>query len=128
MNRDPIIINGNEWIYNARTRTHQPADAKANRNNAAGQAADVERNSSNEPVAKRKAAQFDTPVSIRIVSYRSRLADPDNISGKAAIDGCVHCGILCDDTAKEVASYRADEQIKVKSTEDEQTEIIIEAI
>jgi Holliday junction resolvase RusA-like endonuclease len=124
MNRDPIIINGKEWTYDARTRTHRPAEA-VDYNNDPGQTSDVERNPSNEPVAKRKATAFDTPVSVRIISYRSRLADPDNISGKAAVDGCVHCGILRDDSAKEIASYRADEQIKVQNETDEKTEIVI---
>jgi hypothetical protein len=124
MNRDPITINGKEWIYDARTRTHRPAEA-VDHHNDSGKAADVERNPSNEPVAKGKAAAFDTPVGVRIVSYRSRLADPDNISGKAAVDGCVHCGILRDDSAKEIASYRADEQVKVKDASDEKTEIVI---
>lgn len=128
MKYEPFESNGNEWIYDAKTRTHRPVDKTANRDNAAGKASDVERNPSNEPLAKGKATAFDTPVSIRIVSHRSTLADPDNISGKAAIDGCVHCGILRDDTTKEVASYRADEQIKVQNAEDEQTEIIIEEV
>jgi Holliday junction resolvase RusA-like endonuclease len=124
MNRDPITICGKEFVYDPRTGTHKPAEA-VNYDNAAGQAANVEPDTTAKPLGKRAATQFDTPVSIRIVSYRSRLADPDNISGKAAIDGCVHCNILRDDTANEVASYRADEQVKVKNTSDEKTEIII---
>jgi hypothetical protein len=127
MNRDPIEINGRIWKYDASSRTHRPAEAVANDYDS-GQAADVERNPGNEPVAKGKATAFDTPVGVRIVSYRSRLADPDNISGKAAVDGCVHCGILRDDSAKEIASYRADEQIKVKNASDEKTEIVITEI
>ena len=35
---------------------------------------------------------------IRIVSYRARLIDIDNISGKAVIDGLVHAGVLPDDS------------------------------
>ncbi len=40
---------------------------------------------------------------IKIVSYRKRLIDIDNISGKAAIDGLVHAGILEDDSPEYVS-------------------------
>jgi len=101
---------------------------KRSGNRSAGKAADVERSIGNESLAKRKATPFDSRVGIRIVSYRSKLADPDNISGKAAIDGLVHCGILRNDSSKEVASYRADEQYKVDNAEDERTVIAITEI
>ena len=100
-------------------------NGKRSRDRASGKAADLERDFSNESVAKRKAAPFNSPVSIRIVSHRSRLVDPDNISGKAAVDGLVHCGLLRDDSPKEVASYRADEQIKVKGFDEQYTIITI---
>ena len=67
---------------------------------------------------------FNTQVDIRIVSHRTRLADADGISGKAAIDGLVHAGVIRDDSTKEVreVSYS---QIKVKNKEDEKTVIQI---
>jgi hypothetical protein len=67
---------------------------------------------------------FDTPVDLRIVSHRTRLADADGISAKAAIDGLVQAGIIADDSTKEVreVSYS---QIKVKNKEDEKTVIQI---
>lgn len=70
---------------------------------------------------------FDQRVRITITSYRRRLADPDGISGKAAIDGCVEAGILRDDSAKwvESVSFR---QIKVAADQDEKTEITFEAV
>lgn len=40
--------------------------------------------------------------SIVIHSFRKRLADPDGISAKAAIDGLVSNGLLKDDSAKYV--------------------------
>ncbi len=39
---------------------------------------------------------------INIHSIRKRLADPDGISAKAAIDGLVEAGILTDDSIKYV--------------------------
>jgi hypothetical protein len=123
MNRDPIEINGKEWIYDARTRTHRPAEAVDNDNDS-GQVADVELPASSEPVAACKGAAFDSRVDIEIVSYRSRLADADGISAKAAIDGLVAAGILRDDSAKEISEVRY-RQVKVKNEADEKTEIVI---
>lgn len=127
-NRDPIEINGRIWTYDESSRTHKPRDTKAASDHATGQAANMERNTGDESLGASKGSAFNSRVSVRIVSYRSRLADPDNISGKAALDGCVHCGILRDDSTKEIASYRADEQIKVKNASEEKTEIVIEEI
>jgi hypothetical protein len=123
MNRDPIEINGRIWIYDPSSRTHRPSEAVDNDNDS-GQAADVELPASREPVAACKGAAFDSRVSITIVSYRSRLADADGISAKAAIDGLVMCGILADDTTKEISEVRY-RQVKVKNEADEKTEIVI---
>ena len=77
-----------------------------------------------EPIQKSRHPTFDTLVDIRIVSHRTRLADADGISGKAAIDGLVHACIIRDDSPKEVreVSYA---QIKVKNKEEEKTVIQI---
>jgi hypothetical protein len=123
MNRDPITINGKDWIFDARTRTHRPAEAVANDYDS-GQAADVELSVSGQSVQTCQGAAFDSRVDIEIVSYRSRLADADGISGKAAIDGLVAAGILRDDSAKEVREVRY-RQVKVKNASDEKTEIVI---
>lgn len=87
--------------------------------------ADVEPTTGNESLAKKESPRFNSPVRITITVYRQRLCDTDNIAAKAAIDGIVRCGILLDDSAKFVKEviYR---QQKVKSKEDEQTEILIE--
>ena len=45
---------------------------------------------------------LDTPVNIRVISYRKLRHDPDGISAKAVIDGLVHAGILADDTSEQV--------------------------
>jgi len=123
MNRDPITINGKEWIYDARTRTHRPAEAVAN-NNDSGQAADVELPAGGQSVQASQGAAPNTRNDIEIVSYRSRLADADGISAKAAIDGCVAAGILRDDSAKYVREVRY-RQVKVQNETDEKTEIVI---
>jgi len=68
--------------------------------------------------------RFNSPVCIIIHSYRRRLADPDGISAKAALDGIVRAGILADDTAKQIKEVRF-KQTKIKAPEEEKTEIII---
>lgn len=78
-------------------------------------------------MAASKSATFNSQVSLRIHHYRSRLADPDGLSAKAAIDGLVHCGILRDDSAKEISEVRH-VQHKVKNAEEEKTVIEIESV
>ena len=93
-------------------------------NNIANSASNVEQVACDEPIQASRIATFDTRVDIRIVSYRTRLADADGISAKAAIDGLVHAGVISDDSPKEVreVSYT---QIKVTNKEDEKTVIQI---
>ena len=76
------------------------------------------------PLGEKKMPRFNTPVRLLIHSYRHRLADSDGVSGKAAIDALVHAGILADDSPKQVTevSFR---QTKIKTSEEEKTEIII---
>jgi len=74
-----------------------------------------------------KGAAFNTRVSITIISFRCRLADADGVSAKAAIDGLVHCGILRDDSPREVSKVSY-EQIKVKNAAEERTQIVIEEV
>jgi len=86
-----------------------------------------------EPIARHESIQagrhptFDSQVDIRIVSHRTRLADADGISGKAAIDGLVYAGVIRDDSPKEVreVSYS---QIKVKNKNEEKTVIQIRRV
>ena len=67
---------------------------------------------------------FASRVSIEIVSYRTRLADVDGISGKAIIDGIVASGLLQDDTTQHIEEVRY-RQVKVKNYEEEKTLVII---
>lgn len=97
------------------------------KNNSSNKATNMERTLSDESFQACKGKAFTTPVRITVISYRSRLADADGISAKAAIDGIVHAGILADDSPKEVVEVRH-LQHKVKNKEDERTEIEIETI
>jgi hypothetical protein len=79
-------------------------------------------------MAAGKGAAFTTRVSLEIISYRTRLADPSGISEKAAIDGLVNCGILRGDSLREIQEPIIHRQVKVKNVSDEKTEIILEAV
>jgi len=122
MNREPVTINGKTWIYDPKTKTHRPADRVADGGSAVP-AANVEPSPRNAPAAEKQALPFDSPVCIEILSYRCRLCDTDNVSGKAAIDGTVNCGILRDDSTKEVSEVRY-RQEKVQSIGQEETYLI----
>ena len=119
---DPVNINGNWWHYDATTRTHRPAG-----DNPTRKVTHLEPLASDEPMAAGKGAALVARIDITVVSYRSRLADADGISAKAAIDGLVMCGILADDSTKEIREIRY-QQVKVKNASDEKTEIILEAV
>jgi hypothetical protein len=119
---DPVNINGNWWHYDATTRTHRPAS-----DNHTRKVTHLEPLASDEPLATGKGAALVARIDITVVSYRSRLADADGISAKAAIDGLVMCGILADDSTKEIREIRY-QQVKVKNASDEKTEIILEAV
>ena len=123
-NRDPINLNGKWWSYDSRTGTHRPNEAAASCH-ASSSASDLERPASHESVRAGKGAAFTARVNITIISYRTRLCDADGISAKAAIDGLTHCGVLQDDSPKEVSEVRY-RQIKVKNASEEKTEIVIE--
>lgn len=64
--------------------------------------ADMEPLISNAPLGANEVPKFDSPVRITFNHTRTRLADIDGLSGKAAIDGIVKVGILSDDSPKQV--------------------------
>ena len=86
---------------------------------------DLESVARNESLAANGVATFNSQVRLRIDTFRVRLADADGISAKAIIDGLVHCGILRDDSTKEIAEPVEIYQHKVKTTDQERTEIRI---
>ncbi|WP_341232394.1 hypothetical protein [uncultured Methylophaga sp.] len=76
----------------------------------------------NGSLAKKKLPRFDSPVHIRVISYRIRNTDPDGISVKAVLDGIVAAGVLTDDSSKQVASITFEN----RKAKDEKTIIEIE--
>lgn len=93
------------------------------RNNSTHTVANMEQNSCNAPLAKKKTQRHDSPCRINVLSLRKRLADSDGISAKAAIDGLVHAGILPDDSSIHVESVSYSQE---KTKGDEKTIITIE--
>ncbi len=86
--------------------------------------ADIKQNIGNESLGKKKIARFNRPVDIEICNYRHRLADRDGICSKYLIDGLVDCGILHDDTTKEIVGLKI-KQIKIPKQQCEKTIVII---
>ncbi len=84
----------------------------------------LERTACNEPISKGKSPAFDSPVSIRVHSYRCRLCDVDGVSGKACIDGLVLSGVIADDSTKEVREVTY-AQTKVKNKSDEKVVVTV---
>lgn len=89
--------------------------------------ANLEQNTRADCKATNATAAFDTPVCITVVSYRTRLADADGISAKAAIDGLVHAGVIADDGPEHVHEVRY-RQVKVRTKREEKTILEIEAV
>lgn len=73
--------------------------------------AHLERVASNASLEAKEMPRFDSLVRIMCTSHRNRLADPDGISYKAAIDGIVKAGILKDDSTKQIEEVRC-KQVK----------------
>jgi hypothetical protein len=88
------------------------------------QTADLERTAGDEPLSKGKGPAFDSPVSIRVHSYRCRLCDVDGISSKALIDGLVLTNVIADDSTKEVREVTYS-QTKVKNKSDEKVVVTV---
>ena len=78
-------------------------------------------------LAKKGYQRPDSQVCIFVHSKRHRLADPDGISAKAAIDGLVRSGILEDDSAKFIKEVSFTQE-KIPSKEKETTIITIRKV
>jgi hypothetical protein len=87
-------------------------------------ATNVERVIGDEPMATCGRAAFDSLVSVRIDSYRIRLADVDGVSGKAVLDALVLAKIIADDTTKEVTEVLYS-QTKVKNKTEEKVVVTV---
>lgn len=97
---------------------------KTNRDNDTLSVAHMELSPSDGPLETKKGSGHFARVSITVHSYRRRLADPDGISAKAAIDGLVMCGVIKDDSAKYVEEVRH----KQTKSKEEKTVLIIEEV
>ena len=75
---------------------------ETDKNRTAVPAPDLESDISNAAFSTHGIKTLDTPVNIRIISYRKSRHDPDGISAKAAIDAFVRTGILADDSTEQV--------------------------
>ena len=62
----------------------------------------LESHSSNATFPTNDTPAFDTPVCIRVISYRAYKHDTEGVSVKAVLDGLVAAGILTDDSSKQV--------------------------
>jgi hypothetical protein len=98
---------------------------KKNGDNTPHSVADMEPASRNESVSAYSGETFDSPVHIDIYSRRKKKTDIDNVSGKAALDGIVNCGILETDSPDQIESYRVH---KPEISPVEQTVIVIEEV
>ena len=96
---------------------------EANYRNPAADA-NLEPNSGDAPDEPQETPRFTTPCRLSFTHTRAQLADLDNLSVKAAIDGVVHAGVLADDTPQQVAEITTD-QVKGKP---EKTVIVIETL
>jgi hypothetical protein len=106
MKRDPITINGKEWTYDARTRTHRPAEAARIDDRASVSSAAAQRTKRDAPAKTREGYAFNQRVDVEVYTYRVRTCDTEGPSVKAALDGIVACGVIKDDSAKEVESVK----------------------
>lgn len=85
---------------------------------------DVESGAGDATLSAYGFAQVDSPVRIRVISYRKLRHDTDGVSAKAVIDGLVHAGVLADDTSEQVKEIT----FESRKSKDERTVIEIETI
>ena len=62
----------------------------------------LEQGSSNAPLGEKGFKGCDTPVNIRVISYRKFRHDTDGVSIKAVLDGLVKTGVISSDTSEQV--------------------------
>ena len=86
--------------------------------------ANMEPHPRNASLGQEATPRFNRRVNLTVVSYIHRDRDPDGTAIKYLIDSLVSNQILADDTAKEIGEI-TQRQIKVKSKDQEKTEIII---
>jgi Holliday junction resolvase RusA-like endonuclease len=80
-------------------------------NKAPISSANMEQNTSDEPLGEEKAQGLDTRLNITVISYRKRKHDPDGVSCKAVLDGLVRAGLLQDDSTEEIKKVTFESRI-----------------
>ncbi len=76
-----------------------PRDSYDNQTDRAGEAAKLERNSGDGPLAKSEAEKGNSErVLVRITSVRKRLIDEDNLAEKYHVDCCRYAGLIYADS------------------------------
>ena len=119
-NEKGIVMRWTEEQYNDFLRRRDAG----NKNSTAGASGNMESAPGNEPLGKKEIPRLDSPCRIHLHSRRHRLTDSDGVSGKAAIDGLVHCGLLPDDSPEYVESVSFTQE-KIPVDREESTEITI---
>lgn len=112
------------WTMEDVERHQEKVKNGRNKNRAAVSPDNMEQTSSHEPLGEKKVPRLDSPCRIHLHSRRHRLTDSDGVSGKAAIDGLVHCGLLPDDSPEFVTAVSYSQE-KVSGKVPEETEIVI---
>ncbi len=108
-------------------RRAQPQRTRSARDRAAVRDAHLESDLSAAGLSKDAAPTFSSRVRIQFHHFRRRLADPDGLSVKSAIDALVAARILRNDSAKEVAEV-SHIQTKIGREEQEKTVVTITRI
>ena len=111
------LINGQWWHKStpaARSAAPDPQPEQAVCNRSYG------------PIPGKEGHTEGRRLSVKIVSYRRRLIDPDNLTVKYHVDALKYLGIIPNDTAKDIeVSVR---QEKVNEFQAECTEITVDTI
>lgn len=82
--------------------------------------ADVESRTCDAPFRAEETPRFDGLARITLRSFRHRLADPDGLAGKYVVDSLVSCGVLKNDSFKEVSEV-THRQVRIPRGEPEYT-------
>lgn len=82
--------------------------------------ADLEQNIGYRYLPEDGDKEIDTRYDIVVISYRKRKHDPDGISVKAVLDGCVRAKILQDDSWDEINQITF-KSIRCEKGQDEET-------
>lgn len=110
-----------------RDQIYEQLGKKTDASDSSNGASNMEPDTGHAPLGTEKVTRFTSPCRIHVHSIRKRLADPDGVSIKAAIDGLVHAGVLEDDSAKYVKGVSYSQEKAVRG-EEEQTIITIEEV